>query len=49
MNISVGDMEGAARELLNEKGGKVVKRKRRPIPVPPSTKPADSNKATTAV
>ncbi|MCI4380806.1 hypothetical protein PGIGA_G00244170 [Pangasianodon gigas] len=49
MNISVGDMEGAAQDLLNEKGGKVVKRKRRPIPVPPSTKPAESNEATTAV
>ncbi|KAF4072330.1 hypothetical protein AMELA_G00261950 [Ameiurus melas] len=49
MNISVGDMEGAAQSLLNENGGKTMKRKRRPIPVPPSAKPAESNEATTAV
>lgn len=49
MNISVSDMEGAAQGLLNENGGKTMKRKRRPIPVPPSAKPAESNEATTAV
>lgn len=49
MNISLVDMEGAAQDLLNEKGGKMVKRKRRPPPVPPSAKPAESNEATTAV
>lgn len=49
MNMSVDDMEGAAQDLLKEKGGKPVKRKRRPIPVPPSAKPAESNDATSAV
>ncbi|KAM9476166.1 calcium channel, voltage-dependent, L type, alpha 1S subunit, b [Clarias gariepinus] len=50
MDISVGDMEGAAQDLLNEKGKeKIVRRKRRPIPVPPSAKPAKSNEDTTAV
>ncbi|KAI5095068.1 voltage-dependent L-type calcium channel subunit alpha-1S, partial [Silurus meridionalis] len=49
MKISVGDMEEAAQGILNEKSGKTVKRKRRPIPVPPSAKPAKSNQATTAV
>ncbi|TSN76587.1 Dihydropyridine-sensitive L-type skeletal muscle calcium channel subunit alpha-1 [Bagarius yarrelli] len=49
MNISAGDMEGAAQKLLNEHGEKVVKRKRRPIPVPPSAKPAHPTEATTAL
>lgn len=49
MSMTMTDMEGAAQSLLNEKGVKTVRRKRRPIPVPPSAKPAESHQATTAV
>ncbi|KAG9334505.1 hypothetical protein JZ751_007588 [Albula glossodonta] len=37
--VDVEDMESAARALLNGRTGHVVKRKRRPIPTPPSLQP----------
>ncbi|KAI1893156.1 hypothetical protein AGOR_G00141010 [Albula goreensis] len=37
--VDVEDMESAARALLNGRTGRVVKRKRRPIPTPPSLQP----------
>ncbi|XP_036435156.1 calcium channel, voltage-dependent, L type, alpha 1S subunit, b [Colossoma macropomum] len=49
LNISVEDMEGVAKGMLNGRSGKPVKRKRRPIPVPPSAKPAEPKDPTTAV
>uniref|UniRef100_A0A671MIB9 Voltage-dependent L-type calcium channel subunit alpha n=1 Tax=Sinocyclocheilus anshuiensis TaxID=1608454 RepID=A0A671MIB9_9TELE len=38
INIGVEDMEGMAQGIVNGQSGKVTKRKRRPIPVPPGTK-----------
>ncbi|XP_072537832.1 calcium channel, voltage-dependent, L type, alpha 1S subunit, b isoform X1 [Salminus brasiliensis] len=49
MKISMEDMEGVAKGILNGRSGQPVKRKRRPIPVPPSAKPAEPKDATTAV
>ncbi len=37
INIGVEDMEGMAQGIVNGQSGKVTKRKRRPIPVPPGT------------
>ncbi|KAL0185901.1 hypothetical protein M9458_017571, partial [Cirrhinus mrigala] len=48
INVGVEDMEGMAKSIVNEQSGKVTKRKRRPIPVPPgakSTKPKESTSA----
>ncbi|ROL49181.1 Dihydropyridine-sensitive L-type skeletal muscle calcium channel subunit alpha-1 [Anabarilius grahami] len=49
INIGVADMEGMAQGIVNGQSGKVTKRKRRPIPVPPGTKPAKPNEDTSAV
>lgn len=49
INIGVEDMEGMAQGIVNGQSGKVTKRKRRPIPVPPGTKPAKANEDTSAV
>ncbi|XP_026871796.2 calcium channel, voltage-dependent, L type, alpha 1S subunit, b [Electrophorus electricus] len=49
LQISIADMEGMAKGILNEQSGNVVKRKKRPIPVPPSTMPAQAKEATTTV
>ncbi|TRY66853.1 hypothetical protein DNTS_033024 [Danionella cerebrum] len=40
IDIGLEDMESMAQGLVNGKSGKVTKRKRRPIPVPPVTKSA---------
>lgn len=48
INIGMEDMEGMAQGIVNGQSGKVTKRKRRPIPVPPgttSTKPKESTSA----
>lgn len=49
INIGVADMEGMAQGIVNGQSGKVTKRKRRPIPVLPGTKPAKPNEDTSAV
>lgn len=49
INIGVADMEGMAQGIVNGQSGKVTKRKRRPIPVPPGTKPDKPNEDTSAV
>ncbi|XP_076859962.1 calcium channel, voltage-dependent, L type, alpha 1S subunit, b [Brachyhypopomus gauderio] len=49
LQISVADMEHMAKGILNEQHGNVVKRKRRPIPVPPRTTMARDEEATSAV
>ncbi|KAG7472530.1 hypothetical protein MATL_G00109830 [Megalops atlanticus] len=43
MDITVDDIEGAAAGILNGRKGRVVKRKRRPIPTPPSRQQAESH------
>lgn len=49
--MDVVEMEGAAQGILNGRTGRVTKRKRRPIPVPPSTpaKPQEPAEATSQV
>lgn len=49
MNVNLDDMEQAAQDIVNGRSGKMPKRKRRPIPVPPSAKPDGKRDATTAV
>ncbi|KAG1973754.1 calcium channel, voltage-dependent, L type, alpha 1S subunit, b [Pimephales promelas] len=49
INIGMEDMEGMAQGIVNGQSGKVTKRKRRPIPVPPGPKPAKPNEETSAV
>ncbi|XP_066499843.1 calcium channel, voltage-dependent, L type, alpha 1S subunit, b [Hoplias malabaricus] len=49
MSITVEDMEGVSKEILNTPVVKPAKRKRRPIPVPPSVKSTEPKDATTAV
>ncbi|XP_051949885.1 calcium channel, voltage-dependent, L type, alpha 1S subunit, b [Xyrauchen texanus] len=49
INIGIEDMEGMAKGILNGQNGKETKRKRRPIPVPPSVKPAKPKEDTSAV
>uniref|UniRef100_A0A8B9LAG8 Calcium channel, voltage-dependent, L type, alpha 1S subunit, b n=1 Tax=Astyanax mexicanus TaxID=7994 RepID=A0A8B9LAG8_ASTMX len=43
MNISLEEMEGVAKGILSERSSQPVRRKRRPIPVPPGAKPTDLN------
>uniref|UniRef100_A0A672LSD6 Voltage-dependent L-type calcium channel subunit alpha n=1 Tax=Sinocyclocheilus grahami TaxID=75366 RepID=A0A672LSD6_SINGR len=49
INIGVEDMEGMAQGIVNGQSGKVTKRKRRPIPVPPGTKSTKPKENTSAV
>ncbi|XP_062855053.1 calcium channel, voltage-dependent, L type, alpha 1S subunit, b [Trichomycterus rosablanca] len=49
MNVSIDNMERAAQDIVNGRSGKMPKRKRRPIPIPPSAKPDETKEATTAV
>ncbi|XP_073723927.1 calcium channel, voltage-dependent, L type, alpha 1S subunit, b [Misgurnus anguillicaudatus] len=45
INIGLDDMEGLAKGILKEKCPNPPKRKRRPIPVPPSAKPREDTSA----
>lgn len=45
VNVGMEDMESMAQGIVNGQSGKVTKRKRRPIPVPPSK----AKEATSAV
>ncbi|XP_065103146.1 calcium channel, voltage-dependent, L type, alpha 1S subunit, b [Paramisgurnus dabryanus] len=45
INIGLDDMEGLAKDILKEKCPNPPKRKRRPIPVPPSAKPREDTSA----
>uniref|UniRef100_A0A8B9LEB3 Calcium channel, voltage-dependent, L type, alpha 1S subunit, b n=1 Tax=Astyanax mexicanus TaxID=7994 RepID=A0A8B9LEB3_ASTMX len=49
MNISLEEMEGVAKGILSERSSQPVRRKRRPIPVPPGAKPTEPKSSTTAV
>uniref|UniRef100_A0A673HP16 Voltage-dependent L-type calcium channel subunit alpha n=1 Tax=Sinocyclocheilus rhinocerous TaxID=307959 RepID=A0A673HP16_9TELE len=49
INIGVEDMEGMAQSIVNGQSGKVTKRKRRPIPIPPGTKSTKPKENTSAV
>uniref|UniRef100_A0A9J7ZL25 Voltage-dependent L-type calcium channel subunit alpha n=1 Tax=Cyprinus carpio carpio TaxID=630221 RepID=A0A9J7ZL25_CYPCA len=49
INIGMEDMEGMAQGIVNRQSGKVTKRKRRPIPVPPGTKSTKPKENTSAV
>uniref|UniRef100_A0A672P9U1 Voltage-dependent L-type calcium channel subunit alpha n=1 Tax=Sinocyclocheilus grahami TaxID=75366 RepID=A0A672P9U1_SINGR len=49
ITIGVEDMEGMAQSIVNGQSGKVTKRKRRPIPIPPGTKSTKPKENTSAV
>ncbi|XP_042585727.1 dihydropyridine-sensitive L-type skeletal muscle calcium channel subunit alpha-1 isoform X1 [Cyprinus carpio] len=49
INIGMEDMEGMAQGIVNGQSGKVTKRKRRPIPVPPGTQTTKPKENTSAV
>ncbi|KAL2104069.1 hypothetical protein ACEWY4_000937 [Coilia grayii] len=51
IQMDVPEMEGAAKGILNGRSGRETKRKRRPIPVPPSrpAQPQKNNEATSQV